>query len=136
MTADDARLLERAAEARSHAYAPYSGFPVGAAVQCASGTIYAGCNVENSAYPSGVCAERVALAAAITAGERKIVSVAVIAGTERPVSPCGQCRQVLAELAPGARVLLANLDGARLETTPEALLPGAFGAGDLSPEPR
>ena len=136
MTVDDTRLLERAAEARSHAYAPYSDFKVGAAVRCASGTIYAGCNVENSAYPSGVCAERVALAAAITAGERDIVSVAVIAESERPVSPCGQCRQVLAELAPGARVLLANLQGVRLETTPEALLPGAFGAGDLRPNAR
>ncbi len=133
---DDSRLLARAAEARSHAYAPYSGFPVGAAVLCASGTIYAGCNVENAAYPSGVCAERAAVAAAIAAGERDIVSVAVIAGSERPVPPCGQCRQVLAELAPGARVLLANLDGARLETTPEALLPGAFVANDIRQAPR
>lgn len=135
-TDDDARLLDRAIEVRGHAYAPYSGFNVGAAVLCSSGAIYAGCNVENSAYPSGICAERAAIAAAISAGERDIVSLAVVADSERPVSPCGMCRQVIAELAPRSRVLLANLRGERVETTPDALLPGAFSAADLAGAPR
>ena len=135
-TDDDARLLGCAVEVRKHAYAPYSGFNVGAAVLCSSGAIYAGCNVENSAYPSGICAERSALAAAIAAGERDIIGLAVVADSDRPVSPCGMCRQVIAELAPRSRVLLANLRGERVETTPDALLPGAFGAADLIGAPR
>ncbi len=133
-TDDDARLLDWAAEVRRHAYAPYSGFKVGAAVFCASGAIYAGCNVENSAYPAGICAERVALGAAMAAGEREITALAVIADSERPVPPCGMCRQVIAELAPGARVILANLAGICSHTTPEALLPDAFSATDLRRE--
>ena len=128
---DDRRLLELAATARARAYAPYSHFPVGAALLGASGQVYLGCNVENAAYPAGICAERGALAAAIAAGERDFVRLVVLAGSERPVPPCGICRQVIAEVAPNARVLLANLDGAREETTPQALLPGAFTASDL-----
>ncbi len=129
---EDERLLELAATARSRAYAPYSGFQVGAALLGASGAVYLGCNVENSAYPAGICAERAALAAAVAAGERSFVRLVVLAGSNRPVPPCGICRQVIAELAPDVRLLLANLEGASEETTPEALLPGAFTARDLS----
>ena len=129
---EDERLLELAATARSRAYAPYSGFPVGAALLGASGAVYLGCNVENSAYPAGICAERAALASAIAAGERSFVRLVVLAGSDRPVPPCGICRQVIAELAPDVRLLLANLEGASEETTPEVLLPGAFTARDLS----
>ena len=129
---EDERLLELAATARSRAYAPYSGFQVGAALLGASGAVYLGCNVENSAYPAGICAERAALAAAIAAGERSFVRLVVLAGSDRPVPPCGICRQVIAELAPDVRLLLANLEGASEETTPEVLLPGAFTARDLS----
>ena len=129
--AEDRRLIDLAATARSRAYAPYSGFPVGAAVLCASGQIYLGCNIENSAYPAGICAERAALAAAIAAGERAFVCLAVLAGSDRPVPPCGMCRQVIIELAPNARLLLANLEGEYEETTPQALLPHAFTARDL-----
>jgi cytidine deaminase len=124
-------LLEAAREVRERAYAPYSKFFVGAAVLCSSGKVYAGCNVENAAYPAGICAERSALGAAIAAGERHVVRLVVVADSQRPVSPCGMCRQVIAELAPRATVLLANLQGAQEETTPEALLPGAFGPSDL-----
>src|SRR3954454_4976529 len=133
----DDELLKRAAAARDRAYAPYSDFKVGAALLCASGAVYVGCNVENSAYPATMCAERVALSAAVAAGERAVVCLAVIAGSPRPVSPCGMCRQVIAELAPAARILLATLDGAREETTSQALLPYAFTAADLGrvPEP-
>ncbi len=129
---EDERLLELAATARSRAYAPYSGFQVGAALLGASGAVYLGCNVENSAYPAGICAERAALAAAIAAGERSFVRLVVLADSDRPVPPCGICRQVIAELAPDVRLLLANLEGASEETTPEALLPGAFTARDLN----
>ena len=128
---DDARLLELAALARSRAYAPYSGFNVGAALLGASGSVYLGCNVENSAYPAGICAERGALAAAIAAGERDFVRMAVIAGSRRPVPPCGICRQVIAELAPNIGLVLANLDGETVQTTPAELLPGAFNARDM-----
>lgn len=127
------QLLAMAVTARSRAYAPYSGFQVGAALVGRSGTVYLGCNVENSAYPAGLCAERVALGNAIAAGEREFVRLVVLAGSPRPISPCGMCRQVIAELAPGIQVLLANLDGACEETTPEALLPGAFNASDIEP---
>ncbi len=129
---EDERLLEMAATARSRAYAPYSGFQVGAALLGASGTVYLGCNVENSAYPAGICAERTALASAVAAGERGFIRMVVLAGSNRPVPPCGICRQVIAELAPHMRLLLANLEGARHETTPEALLPGAFTARDMA----
>ena len=125
-------LLEAAREVRERAYAPYSNFFVGAAVLCSSGKVYAGCNVENAAYPAGICAERSALSAAIAAGERDVVRLVVVADSLRPVSPCGMCRQVIAELAPRAAVLLANLQGAQEETTPQALLPGAFGPNDLA----
>ncbi len=130
-TPEDRRLIGLAATARSRAYAPYSGFPVGAALAGASGQVYLGCNVENAAYPAGICAERSALAAAIAAGERSFTRMVVLAGSDRPVPPCGMCRQVIAELAPKIPILLANLDGALEETTPEALLPGAFSAHDI-----
>ncbi|CAA9364133.1 MAG: Cytidine deaminase, partial [uncultured Chloroflexia bacterium] len=87
-------LLEAAREVRERAYAPYSNFFVGAAVLCSSGKVYAGCNVENAAYPVGICAERSALSAAIAAGERDVVRLVVVADSPRPVSPCGMCRQV------------------------------------------
>ena len=128
---EDTTLLAFANEARERAYAPYSHFFVGAAVLCSSGNIYGGCNVENAAYPATICAERNALSSAIAAGDRDIVRIVVVADSPRPVSPCGMCRQVIAELAPHASVLLTNLHGATEETTPDALLPGAFGAKDM-----
>lgn len=125
--ADLAALLAAAVEARQRAYIPYSGFAVGAAALSASGRIFPGCNVENAAYPACVCAERVALLSAYAAGEREVVALAVVADTPGPVSPCGTCRQVLFELAPGCTVLLANLDGTTRLTTPAELLPAGFG---------
>jgi cytidine deaminase len=125
-------LLRAAVAVRRNAHAPYSRFPVGAAV-LAEGRIYAGCNVENSSFPLSVCAERNAVAAAIAAGARSIDAVAVVAGTSRPGPPCGGCRQVLAEFcAAGTRVLYAAAGGGSVETTLGALLPEAFGAADLA----
>ena len=126
-------LVEEARAARERAYARYSRFAVGAAVQTADGRIFHGCNIENAAYPATVCAERVALFSAYAAGFREIRAIAVIADTPEPVSPCGSCRQVLLELAPACAVILANLHGQTRLTTPQELLPGGF-TGDSLPE--
>jgi cytidine deaminase len=127
-------LIRLAQQARSRAYAPYSSYSVGAAVLAASGQIYSGANVENAAYPSGVCAERAAVFNAIGAGERQIE--AVVVATENGGSPCGSCRQVLSEFGPQAEVIMVDAGGeitARM--TVADLLPRAFGAGHL-PERR
>ena len=128
---DYAALVAAARAARERAYCPYSHFAVGAAALTASGRIFPGCNVENAAYPATICAERTALLSAYAAGEREIVALAVIADTPEPVSPCGTCRQVILELAPGCTVALANMDGEIALITPDELLPGGFTAEDL-----
>jgi len=122
-------LMLVALDARDQAYAPYSKFRVGAAVRTRDGRTFAGCNVENAAYGLCNCAERTALFSAMAAGcqPRDFVQLAVIADTPGPVSPCGACRQVMAELCEEAMpVLLGNLAGAVEETTVGALLPGSF----------
>jgi cytidine deaminase len=122
-------LLDAARAARDHAYAPYSAFAVGAAVQTRDGRRFGGCNVENAAYGLCNCAERTALFTAIAAGYRPgdFVALAVITATDAPASPCGACRQVLAELCDQAMpVMLGNLHGATQKTTVAALLPAAF----------
>ncbi|MFM2310266.1 MAG: hypothetical protein RLY87_2388 [Chloroflexota bacterium] len=124
-------LIAAARAARDQAYAPYSKFHVGAAVLTADGTIIPGCNIENAAYPSTMCAERVALHNAYAHGAREILALAVIADTPGPVSPCGGCRQVMSELCPGAVIFLANTAGAWVQTSLPALLPGAFDPNDL-----
>jgi cytidine deaminase len=124
-------LVAAAGTARERAYVPYSRFAVGAAALTASGRVFPGCNIENAAYPSCLCAERVALTSAYAAGEREIVALAVVADTAGPVSPCGTCRQVIHELAPRCIVVLANAQGQTLQTTPQALLPGGFTAESL-----
>jgi cytidine deaminase len=122
-------LLDLARRARDTAYAPYSHFHVGAALQTNDGRTFPGCNVENASYGLCNCAERTALFSAIAAGYRPgdFSAIAVIADAPEPVSPCGACRQVLAELCDANMpVLLANLAGATRQTTVTALLPGAF----------
>jgi cytidine deaminase len=122
-------LLDTAAAVRANAYAPYSNFQVGAAVLTVEGRVFAGCNVENVAYPEGTCAEAGAIAAMIAAGDRRIAEVAVIADSPSPVPPCGGCRQKLAEFADGDVVVtLATTGGATLKMTVAELLPGAFDA--------
>ena len=126
-------LIDDARTVRENAHAPYSNFKVGAAIRAASGTVYRGCNVENVAYPEGTCAEAGAIAAMVAAGETEIAEVAVIADSPQPVSPCGGCRQKLAEFAAkDVTVTLATLDGTVLETTVGDLLPGAFDQDYLS----
>lgn len=131
MTMDVATLVQAARAARERAYAPYSRFAVGAAVLTASGQVFVGCNVENAAYSMCICAERTAIASAVAAGQRDIVALAVIADTARPASPCGACRQVMVEINPAMRVIMANMRGEVQETTAQELLPGAFTAQDL-----
>ena len=126
-------LIETARAVRENAHAPYSKFKVGAAVRAASGTIYVGCNVENVAYPEGTCAEAGAIAAMIAGGDTRIAAVAVIADSPQPVSPCGGCRQKIAEFADGdVIVTLATTDGTVLDTTVGKLLPGSFDVDYMS----
>ncbi len=122
--------MRLALKARENAYAPYSKFQVGAAVETDRG-VFTGCNVENASYGLTMCAERVALGAAVAAGARVLLAVAVVGDTPAPIVPCGACRQVLREFGPDARVILANLADGRDETTVEALLPRSFGPEDL-----
>jgi cytidine deaminase len=126
-------LIASAIQARANAYVPYSKFPVGAAILLKDGEIVSGCNIENASYGLTNCAERTALFKAISEGKREIQAIAVVADTNGPVSPCGACRQVMAEFcAPETRVILANLLGDRHVTTIAELLPGAFSKEDLS----
>ena len=126
-------LISRARAARGHAYAPYSGFLVGAALLATSGRVYTGANIECASLGGTLCAERAALAAAITAGERRFVLLAV-AGGDRPLTPCGICRQFLREFAvPGMKVYVAvsEKEADIREYTLEQLLPESFGPEDL-----
>lgn len=126
------QLLEQAIAARGNAYVPYSEFPVGAALLTADGKVYLGCNIENAGYSMTNCAERTAMFKAVSEGDRKFVALAVSADTAGPVSPCGACRQVLAEFcAPDMPVYLTNLKGDVQDTTISELLPGAFTPEDL-----
>lgn len=123
-------LLQMAFDAMANAYAPYSGFQVGAALQCADGTVYTGCNIENAAYSVTVCAERVALFKAVSEGKRDFTALAVCGGKggviESLCTPCGVCRQALAEFcSPDMPVYMAKADGYE-PTTLEKLLPKVF----------
>jgi cytidine deaminase len=130
MSIDWESLRSAAREARERAYAPYSSFRVGAAL-LASGRVFAGCNVENASFPVGICAERAALAAAVTAGCRDLTAVLVLG--PKPVAPCGMCRQALAEFNPRAAVRISGADeGDDLDTTLDALLPQPFGPPSLA----
>lgn len=134
---DDAQhaLLQAALAARDNAYAPYSGFRVGAAVLDEQGRVHAGCNVENAAYPQGLCAEAAALAAMVLAGGRRATALLVAAepaAMSEPVTPCGGCRQKLREFAAGdTPVLLADAHAIQLWFTLEQLLPHGFGPEHL-----
>ena len=120
------KLIEKAKQVREMAYAPYSSFKVGAALETDTGKIYTGCNVENASYAATCCAERTALANAIAEGERKFRRIAIVADTEGPCPPCGICRQVLYEFAPGIEVIMANTRGETLVQTLDDLMPHAF----------
>jgi cytidine deaminase len=124
-----AELVASARKARSRAYAPYSKFPVGAALRTASGRLYTGCNVENASYGLSMCAERTAVFKAVSEGEREFEALAVV--TETLAAPCGACRQVLAEFGLDTKVIIADLDDRRQILTVGDLLPAAFTASHL-----
>jgi cytidine deaminase len=125
-------LLTAAKAVRENAYAPYSRFKVGAALLSTAGHIHVGCNVENVAYPEGTCAEAGAIAAMIAAGDRRIAEIVVIADSPSPVSPCGGCRQKIAEFADaGVKVTMCTTDGLSQTVTVADLLPGAFDAAQM-----
>ncbi len=126
------RLLQAARAVRAHAYAPYSHFAVGAALLDESGRIHAGANVENAAYPQGLCAEACAIAHLVAAGGRRIRAVAVCGEAAEPVTPCGGCRQKLREFAvDGTTVLVGDASGLRARYTLGELLPASFGPDHL-----
>src|SRR5580698_7548598 len=118
-------LVSAARAVREKAYAPYSRFPVGAALLTRSGRVFCGCNVENLSFGLTVCAERAAVFAAVAAGETKFDALAVVADSIQPVTPCGACRQVLAEFSSDLKICSVNLQDQRYETTIAELLPRA-----------
>jgi cytidine deaminase len=129
---DDERhlLIDLARESRRRAYAPYSNYQVGAVLRTRSGRIFTGCNIENAAYPTSMCAERTAIFKAISEGEKEFDVIAVV--TSNGGMPCGSCRQVMAEFGLDTAVLVADAEGRLvLETTVDGLLPGAFTQQDL-----
>lgn len=117
--------MNAAKSARERAYAPYSKFAVGAALLTAEGEVFTGCNVENLSFGLTICAERSAVFAAISSGRRAFVRIAICADSKEPVTPCGACRQVLAEFAPDIEVITANLGGEEYRARMSELLPRA-----------
>ena len=123
---NDRELINLAIEASRKAYAPYSGFSVGAALECLDGTIFYGCNVENAALGNCICAERTALVKAVSEGNRKFHKMAVFADTNKYCMPCGTCRQMLHEFAPEMEILCAKSNGSYVSYKLSELLPNAF----------
>ena len=126
-----AELMSAAVKARESAYAPYSGFKVGAALLCDDGSVYTGCNVENASYPCGICAERTAAAKAVSEGRKRFTVCAVTGSSAEKCTPCGICRQFLYEFAPDMTVLCGNKDGEYDEVALSELLPRGFGASSM-----
>jgi len=123
---NDRELLNRAHEAAKNAYAPYSHFCVGAALECEDGTVYTGCNVENAAYGECICAERCAIVKAVSEGHTKFRRIAVWGDGKNYCMPCGSCRQVLAEFSPEIEVLCAKAGGSYVSYPLSRLLPYSF----------
>jgi cytidine deaminase len=128
-------LIAAAAAVRLKAFAPFSHFLVGAALEAEDGTVVTGCNVESASYGLTICAERAAVFKGVSEGFRRFKRVAVVTDTDTPTPPCGACRQVLWEFAPDAEVLLANLSAKVVRFTMRELLPAAFDARQLGERP-
>ncbi|TKC18342.1 cytidine deaminase [Robertmurraya kyonggiensis] len=126
------KLIDEAVEARNKAYTPYSKFKVGAAVLTKNNHVFQGCNIENASYGLTNCAERTAIFKAVSEGENAFEAIAIVGETDGPISPCGACRQVIAEFCDeNTKIILANLKGEYVETTITELLPGFFSSKDL-----
>ena len=123
---NDRELLRIAKEASLNAYVPYSGFPVGAALECEDGTVFTGCNVENAAYGDTICAERTALVKAVSEGQRSFTRIAIYGEGQGYCMPCGSCRQALAEFSPEMEVLCAKAGGSYVSYPLTRLLPYTF----------
>jgi cytidine deaminase len=122
----DRELIDIASEAMGRSYSPYSRFPVGAALECGDGSIFTGCNIENAALGATMCAEAAAVAGAVSAGHRDFTRIAVISQGADYCCPCGNCRQILNEFAPGIEALCARGDGRYVSYRLSALLPASF----------
>lgn len=122
---NESHLVEQAREARDRAYAPYSGYRVGAALETDDGRVFVGCNVENASYPVSICAERAALFAAVSAGAQRFRRLVVVASGRTPY-PCGSCRQALSEFAPDLPITVVDGANGRLELALDAILPNPF----------
>jgi len=122
----DRELINKAIAASAFAYAPYSGFHVGAALECEDGTLYTGCNVENAALGNCICAERTALVKAVSEGHRSFTRMAVYANSDRYCMPCGTCRQMLYEFSPDMELLCVKSGGTYVSYRLSELLPNAF----------
>lgn len=126
------KLIKTATDMLERAYVPYSKFPVGASLLTKEGTVYSGCNIENASFGLTNCAERTAIFKAVSEGEKNFEYLVVTGDTDGPISPCGACRQVMAEFfSPEMKVLLTNRKGQKQETTVQELLPGAFTSKDM-----
>jgi cytidine deaminase len=123
---NDRELLRIAKEASLNAYVPYSGFPVGAALECEDGTVYTGCNVENAAYGDTICAERTAVVKAVSEGQRSFTRIAIYGEGQGYCMPCGSCRQVLSEFSPDMEVLCAKAGGGYVSYPLTRLMPYKF----------
>jgi cytidine deaminase len=134
MTGDEQRLVAAASEVLKQAYAPYSGFRVGAALLASDGTVVVGCNVENAAYPSGLCAERGALAGAVSQGLRRFDMLVIATEADEPTPPCGMCRQMLVEFAPALPIVSVTHAGDSARWSLAELLPHPFIPASLAHE--
>lgn len=124
-------LCQKAVQMQHFSYVPYSRFPVGAALECSDGTVFTGCNVENAAYGSTICAERTAIVKAVSEGHRDFVRIAIAGNSEDFCVPCGSCRQVMMEFAPEMEVICLNAAGESKTFSLRELLPYGFGSAHL-----
>ena len=123
----DRKLISMAADVMTNSYSPYSRFKVGAAVECTDGTVFTGCNIENAAFGSTLCAEAATIASAVSSGKRSFKRIAIISEGNSYCFPCGSCRQLLNEFSPEIEVLCARSDGRYVSYSLSSLLPMAFG---------